>query len=93
VSGERVSDGLLAELQRKIDDGTPRGLVWPMIADLLVMAAECASTPEEIEMTNQTLVAMIHNAEDSAVDQLEIQACLAQLQGLSVLQQAEEKKP
>lgn len=77
---ERVSDGLLAELQRKIDDGTPRGLVWPFIADMLVGVAPFASTPEEVAMANEALVAVIADAEDRAVEQLEIQACLAQLQ-------------
>lgn len=77
---DRVSDGLLAELQRKIDDGTPRGMVWPVLANLLVVVAACASTPEEVAMTNEALVAMTLDADDRALDQLEIQACLAQLQ-------------
>lgn len=80
MSDDRVSDGLLAELQQKADDGTPRGMLWPMFADILVMAAPFASTPEEVALTNETLVAMIHNGDERALEHLEIQACLAQLQ-------------
>jgi len=79
MSDERVSDGLIAELQRKIDDGTPRGLVWPFMADMLVVLAPTASTPQEIEAANEALVAMIHNADDRAVAELEMQECVAQL--------------
>ncbi len=77
---ERVSDGLLAELQRKIDDGTPRGMVWPLLANMALWIANCVSTEEEVAGMNEVLVALIADADDRALDQLEIQACLAQLQ-------------
>jgi hypothetical protein len=80
MDNERVSDGLLAELQQKIDDGTPRGLVWQFLAPLVVSLAPCAITPEEVAMMNEALAVMLIDAEDSAVEQLEIQLCLAQLQ-------------
>lgn len=76
---ERVSDGLLAELQRKIDDGTPRGLVWPVLAPLLVTLSACAVTPEEVAGVNEALAAMILDADDRALDQMEIVECLEQL--------------
>lgn len=74
-----VSDGLLAELQRKIDDGTPRGIVWPMIADILVMAAPFAVTPEEVALANEALLAVIQNADDRALEQMELIECIEQL--------------
>jgi hypothetical protein len=77
---ERISDGLLAELRRKMDDGTPRGMVWPILANLLSAVAEFAATPEEVELTNETLVALIQSGDDHAMDQIEMRACLAQLQ-------------
>lgn len=80
MSDERVSDGLLAELRDNISDGTPRGMVWPMIADILVMVAECASTPEEVTMVNEALAGMLLEADDRAFNQIAMQECVAQLQ-------------
>ena len=94
MSDDRVSDGLLAELQRKIGDGTPRGMLWPIVADILVMVAPFAATPEEVAQVNETLVAMIHNGDERAIEQLEIQACLAQLQAyLDRDKSTSEEKP
>lgn len=79
MSHERVSDGLWAELQQKFDDGTPRGLVWPMIATMLVGVATTASTPEEVAKANEALAAAIYAADHYAVQEMEIQACVDQL--------------
>lgn len=76
---ERVSDGLLAELERKINDGTPRGFVWPVIAPLALSIAPVATTDEEVAAVNDALVALIVNADERALEMLEIQALLAKL--------------
>lgn len=83
VEGEevvRVSDGLMAELRRKMDDGTPRGMVWPVLANIALSVAPCAYTDEEVEMANELLAATILDADDRALGMLTIQYHLAQLQ-------------
>lgn len=77
---DRVSDGLLAELQTRIGDGTPRGIVWPMLANLALVIANCAITEEEVAGMNEVLAALIVDGDERAIEQLEIQVCLAQLQ-------------
>ena len=77
---DRVSDGLLAELQRKVDDGTPRGFVWPVLANLAMSVANCVVTEEEAAGMNEALAALLVDADERALEQLEIQACIAQLQ-------------
>jgi len=74
-----LSDGLLAELENKMGDGTPRGMVWPLLANLALSVAHCVVTDEEAEAMNELLVVLIADADERAVDQLEIQMCLAQL--------------
>jgi hypothetical protein len=76
---DRVSDGLIAELQAKIDDGTPRGILWDMLAPILIMAAPFASTPEEVDQANEALAAMMLDGDDRALERLEIQLLLQQL--------------
>ena len=76
---DRVSDGLLAELQAKIDDGTERGMVWDLLAPLLITVAACAITPEEVAMTNEALAAMILDGDDRAFERIAIRETLATL--------------
>ena len=76
---DRVSDGLVAELQRKRDDGTPRGIVWPVLADIILTLIPCVNTPEEVAATNEVLMAVIDDADRRALTQLDIQAMLAML--------------
>lgn len=47
------SEGLLQHLRDLREDGTPRGLVWMIMADLLLGIAPFAVTDEEVELTNE----------------------------------------
>lgn len=74
-----MSDGLLAELERKVNDGTPRGMVWPLMAQLALLVANCVTNDEEVAAVNEALAAVIEDADGRALDQLEVQMALAQL--------------
>lgn len=76
---DRVSEGLLAELQRKVDDGTPRGIVWPMQAQIVLMAANCIQTPEDAEAANEAVALLISAADEKAFDYMAMYACVDQL--------------
>jgi hypothetical protein len=76
----RVSDGLMQRLREVYDDDTPRGFIWPVMTNLLLSVAQCAVTDEEVELTNQALVAMIAAADDEALEQMEIRLLVQQLE-------------
>ena len=76
---DRVSDGLLAELQRKLDDGTPRGIVWPALAQIAIAAAACVSNEEEAVAANEAIANLILWADEKALTYIEMHELLNQL--------------